>query len=33
VVLINGFRKKTQKTPKGEIVAAKKIKKQYFDEK
>jgi phage-related protein len=33
VILINGFQKKTQKTPKNEIVAAKKIKKEYFDEK
>ena len=33
VILINGFQKKTQKTPHGEIIAAKKIKKEYFDEK
>ena len=33
VVLMNGFQKKTQKTPKNEIAAAKKIKKEYFDEK
>lgn len=33
VVLINGFQKKTQKTPKKEIEKAEKIKKQYFDEK
>jgi phage-related protein len=33
VVLINGFIKKTQKTPKGEIELAERIKKQYFDEK
>ena len=33
VVLINGFQKKTQKTPNNEILAAKKIKKEYFDEK
>jgi len=33
VVLINGFQKKTQKTPKNEIEAAKKIKKEYSDEK
>ncbi len=33
VVLINGFQKKTQKTPKNEIVLAKKIKKEYLDEK
>jgi phage-related protein len=29
VILFNGFRKKTQKTPKGEIEKAKKIKKEY----
>lgn len=33
VVVINGFQKKTQKTPKSEIVLAKKIKKEYFNEK
>jgi len=33
VVLINGFQKKTQKTPKNEIELAEKLKKQYFDEK
>ena len=33
VVLVNGFQKKTQKTPKNEIVIAKKIKKEYLDEK
>ncbi|MCK9398724.1 MAG: type II toxin-antitoxin system RelE/ParE family toxin [Bacteroidales bacterium] len=33
VVLVNGFQKKTQKTPKKEIELAEKIKKQYFDEK
>ncbi len=33
IVLTNGFQKKTQKTPKSEIVLAKKIKKEYFDEK
>ena len=33
VVLINGFQKKTQKTPKNEIALALKIKKEYFDEK
>lgn len=33
VILVNGFQKKTQKTPANEIVAAKKIKKEYFDEK
>lgn len=33
VILINGFQKKSQKTPKKEIVKAEKLKKQYFDEK
>lgn len=33
IVLTNGFQKKTQKIPKNEIVLAKKIKKEYFDEK
>ena len=33
IVLINGFQKKTQKTPKKEIEKAEKLKKQYFDEK
>ncbi|MBX2937837.1 MAG: type II toxin-antitoxin system RelE/ParE family toxin [Saprospiraceae bacterium] len=32
IVLINGFQKKTQKTPKNEIELAEKLKKQYFDE-
>ncbi len=33
VILINGFQKKSQKTPKKEIKKAEKLKKQYFDEK
>jgi phage-related protein len=33
IVLINGFTKKTRKTPKSEIEHAEKLKKQYFDEK
>lgn len=33
VVLVNGFQKKSQKTPKKEIEIAEKLKKQYFDEK
>jgi phage-related protein len=32
-VLVNGFIKKTQKTPKSEIELAEKLRKQYFDEK
>lgn len=33
VLLANGFQKKTQKTPKSEIVKALKIKKEYDQEK
>ena len=33
VILMNGFTKKTQKTPKSEIDRAKRIKKEYFDGK
>ena len=33
VILINGFQKKSQKIPRGEIELAEKLKKQYFDEK
>lgn len=33
IILINGFQKKSQKTPKSEIELAEKLKKQYFDEK
>lgn len=33
IILINGFQKKTQKTPKAEIEKALKIKKEYETEK
>jgi phage-related protein len=33
IVIANGFQKKSMKTPKMEIDLAKKIKKEYFDEK
>ncbi len=33
VVLANGFQKKTQKTPRAEIIKAVKIKKSYEEEK
>jgi len=33
IILLNGFQKKTQKTPKKEIELAEKLKKQYFNEK
>jgi phage-related protein len=32
VVVLNGFQKKTQKTPKNEIAKALKLKKAYYDE-
>ena len=33
VILINGFQKKTQKTPVEEIERAKKLKKKYYEDK
>ena len=33
VVLANGFQKKTQKTPKQEIVKALKIREEYYENK
>ena len=33
VVLFNGFQKKTQKTPKGEIDFAVKLMNEYFENK
>ena len=33
IILLNGFQKKSQKTPKNEIDQAEKLKKLYFDEK
>ena len=33
VVLANGFQKKTQKTPKSEIIKALKVKQEYEKEK
>lgn len=32
IVVLNGFQKKTQKTPKSEIDKALKLQKQYFNE-
>jgi len=32
VVVLNGFQKKTQRTPKNEIKLAEKLQKQYYDE-
>ncbi len=33
VVILNGFQKKSQKTPRNEIKLALKLQKQYYDEK
>ncbi len=33
VILLNGFQKKTQKTPKGEIEKALGLMKNYYEEK
>lgn len=33
VILFNGFQKKTQKTPQGEIDKAKRIMNEYFESK
>jgi phage-related protein len=33
VVLLNGFQKKTQKTPKKEIERANRLMSEYFEEK
>jgi phage-related protein len=33
VVLLNAFQKKSQKTPRGELERAERLKADYFDEK
>lgn len=33
ILLFNGFHKKTQKTPKKEIELAKRLRKEYYNEK
>ena len=33
IVVANGFQKKTQKSPKGEIDRAERIRKEYYAEK
>jgi phage-related protein len=33
VIVVNGFQKKSKKTPKKEIELAERLKKEYFDEK
>lgn len=33
IIIANAFQKKSQKTPRNEIILAERIKKEYFDEK
>ncbi len=33
VILLNGFQKKKQKTPKNEIVKAERLKEEYYESK
>jgi phage-related protein len=33
IILVNGFQKKSQKTPKNELTRAEKLKQEYFYEK
>lgn len=33
VIVLNGFQKKSQKTPANEILKAVKLKKQYYEDK
>ena len=33
IILLNGFQKKTEKTPKNEIEKAERLKKRYYEEK
>jgi phage-related protein len=33
IILLNGFQKKSQKTPRGEINRAKKLKDEYYENK
>ena len=33
VILLHGFQKKTQKTPRKEIVQAKKLRRDYYEDK
>jgi phage-related protein len=32
IIIMNGFQKKSKRTPKGEIEKAEKIRKQYFND-
>ncbi len=33
IILVNGFQKKSQRTPKNELELAERLKNEYFDEK
>ncbi|MCI9608132.1 MAG: type II toxin-antitoxin system RelE/ParE family toxin [Muribaculaceae bacterium] len=33
VILFNAFRKKTQKTPRSEIIKAKRLRQEYYEDK
>ncbi|MDY0144187.1 MAG: type II toxin-antitoxin system RelE/ParE family toxin, partial [Bacteroidales bacterium] len=33
IILLNGFQKKTDKTPKNEIEKAERFKNRYYEEK
>ena len=33
VIVLHGFQKKTQKTPKNEIIKAKRLKEEYYEQK
>jgi len=33
IILLNGFQKKTNRTPRNELQIAEKLKKEYFNEK
>ena len=33
VILLNGFQKKSQKTPKNELALAERLKTEYFNKK
>lgn len=33
IIVLHGFQKKTQKTPKNEIEKAKRLKKEYYEQK
>ena len=33
IILLNGFQKKKDKTPRQEIIRAERLKKEYYDNK